>query len=275
MANNIELLSARQAERDELLARIIDVLHTDERVVAAWLFGSMGRGDSDALSDLDMWVVVADGSISEVSSARREYVAQVGEPLLRQDAPQNAPQGGAYLLVLYGGEWGPHQVDWYWQPQSGASVPHDVQLLFSRADISPATPPPPPTVEERARLIQDSLDYFWAMCPIAAKKIARRQPWVALRLFSGLEYALEEVRWLTGSRSERPSYKDEYTMPPPVEPREQLAFLRGLALEMEALTPSVETAGSFVPREAIVQITHFFDLVDTMTSTGMGVLASA
>lgn len=47
-------VSRRQAERDALLRTIEAALRADERVVAAWLVGSLGRGTADALSDLDL-----------------------------------------------------------------------------------------------------------------------------------------------------------------------------------------------------------------------------
>ena len=42
------LLDDRRAERDALLRRITELLQGDERVAAAWLFGSLGRGEGDA-----------------------------------------------------------------------------------------------------------------------------------------------------------------------------------------------------------------------------------
>lgn len=130
--SSVESLQIRRDERAALLQRALEVLREDRRVVAAWLFGSLGRGDADDLSDIDLWVVVSDEHMEAVHSTRREYVGSLGEPILIEEAPQNAPSGGAYLLVLYGGVAGPHQVDWYWQPQSSAFIPQDTRLLFDR-----------------------------------------------------------------------------------------------------------------------------------------------
>jgi predicted nucleotidyltransferase len=41
--------AAYRAEREALLARIVGLLEADKRVTAAWLFGSLGRGDADEL----------------------------------------------------------------------------------------------------------------------------------------------------------------------------------------------------------------------------------
>src|SRR4051812_13184180 len=48
-------VAAYRAERDTLLRRVQQALERDPRVAAAWLFGSLGRGSEDALSDLDLF----------------------------------------------------------------------------------------------------------------------------------------------------------------------------------------------------------------------------
>ena len=57
-------LSVRWRERAELLRRIEQGIRRDCRVRAAWLTGSVARGEDDALSDLDIFVVVADDAHS-------------------------------------------------------------------------------------------------------------------------------------------------------------------------------------------------------------------
>jgi predicted nucleotidyltransferase len=258
------MLDIRLYEREVLLKRAIRFLKRDERIVVAWLFGSLAGNDGDEFSDIDLWVVVADEHMEVVRAERREYVAGIGKPLLIEEAPQNAPTGGAYLLVLYGGESGPHQVDWYWQPQSGAQVPADIQLLFDRVALPAADPPESLTVEERVELATNRVAFFWAMCNITAKKIARRQAWGALSMFGLLSYALEETEWLVGLRQERPGYKDTRSDLPPVQPADQMTLLREMARSMEEIMPQVEALGGNVPMEAIRQIYRFFEVVDAM-----------
>lgn len=257
-----DMLEIRHLERKQLLDRIVQLLESDERIVAAWLFGSLGNGTADSLSDIDLWLVVADEHIEHMSATRREYAAKPGEPLLIQEAPQNAPAGGAYLLVLYDGEAGPHQVDWYWQPQSSAHLLPDTQILFDRVGLPAAPLPLPLTKEERAKAVTNQVAFFWAMCNIAAKKIARRQAWGALNMLGLLAYTMEEIEWLVGLRDERPGYKDARTELPPVQPADQMAMLRQIAGEMEKLTPLIEAQGGSLPAAVIPQIYHFFDLAE-------------
>nr|MBA2285799.1 nucleotidyltransferase domain-containing protein [Ktedonobacteraceae bacterium] len=122
-------LQVRRTEQEALLQQALVVLQADQRVVAAWLFGSRGRGTSDALSDLDVWVIVRDEFIEVASAERESFVAQCGSPVLVLEAPQNAPAGGAYLMALYPGQAGVQQVDWYWQRQGDASRPRHAVLL--------------------------------------------------------------------------------------------------------------------------------------------------
>jgi predicted nucleotidyltransferase len=256
-----ERLRQRRVEREELLQRVTGLLEGDERVVAAWLFGSLGRGNEDDLSDLDLWVVVGDDFCDEMVAERHEYVTRLGEALLIEEAPQNAPPGGGYLLVLYGGQAGPHQVDWYWQSRSDAQRPPDTRLLFDKAGIPTATPPEPRTQQERAQTAANLVAFFWAMVNIAAKKIARRQAWDALAMVTRIWSALAQVKEIVGSNAlSSITHRDFPPGPPPVEPAGQLALLREIAREMEALTPELKALGVDVPSEAIPSIYDFLDL---------------
>src|SRR5919197_4788782 len=76
-----------------------------------WLFGSRGRDTADALSDTDLWIVVADADSAAVIAERRECVARVARPVLVHEVLGNAPPHGAYVMALYPGQAGPHQVD--------------------------------------------------------------------------------------------------------------------------------------------------------------------
>jgi predicted nucleotidyltransferase len=256
------MIENRRLEREQLIERITQLLMSDERVVAAWLFGSLGDGTADSLSDIDLWIVAADEHIEQMCEARREYVAKLGEPLLIQEAPQNAPGGGAYLLVLYSGEAGSQHVDWYWQAQSKATLPSNAQILFDLVGLPAAPQPMPLTQEERANAVTNQVAFFWAMCNIAAKKIARRQAWGALSMLSMLAHKIEEVEWLMGLRDEGPGYRDTRTGWPPVQSADQMTMLRQITGEMEKLTPSVEAQGIEVPGEVVRQVYQFFDLVE-------------
>ncbi len=256
------LFRTRQKERELLLERITILLEADKPVTAAWLFGSLRNGTADSLSDIDLWVVVSDEYIEEIIANRREYVAQVGKLLLIQEAPQNAPAGGAYLLTLYSGDAGPQHVDWYWQPQSLAKKPPATSLLFDHVGIPNVEPTAPLTSEERLRLAPNQIAFFWAMSIVTAKRIARRQSWSALTMLGMLTYTIEEIKWLVNLREEQPNYKDTRTEVPPAKPEEQMAMLREMAGEMNMLTYNIKELSETVSPEAIRQVYSFFDSVE-------------
>jgi predicted nucleotidyltransferase len=262
----MDALSNRQAERDELLARVVKLLASDERVVAAWLYGSLGRGEGDAWSDIDLWVVVADEHIGEIVAGRHEFNAGFGTPLIVVDAPQNAPAGGAFLSVVYGDlPSGPQHVDWTWQTRKDALVPHDAKVLFDRGGLPVADAPQPLAPGERVKQAEKQIGFFWMMVPIVAKAIVRRQPWVALNLLTLLRYTLDEVAWLTGKSADRPLHPTRSVDPPPTQPVEQLAFLREMTGNMKDLSPSIEANGSAVSQEMVAEVERFLDFVGEMS----------
>ena len=63
-----DLLRTRRTEHESLLQQALRTLQADQRIIAAWLFGTEGRHTSDALSDLDVWVIVKDESIETISA---------------------------------------------------------------------------------------------------------------------------------------------------------------------------------------------------------------
>ena len=154
--SDISPLETHRRERADLLALAVRLLEADERIVAAWLHGSMGRGTQDDWSDIDLFIVVADEQMEVVAAERAAFVSRAGQPLLTVEAPQNAPPGGAYLLAMYPGTYGPHILDCSWQPRSQARRPSDTRLLFDRVGIPPAEEPLASSHDERLELAKAS-----------------------------------------------------------------------------------------------------------------------
>ena len=131
-------LTVRLRERAALLRRVEQVVRKDCSVRAAWIMGSVARGEDDALSDLDLFIVVADDAIAEFIDNRRVHAAEPARPLLLMDNLANAPAGGAYLLAMYEGKAGPQNIDWFWQAESVAYRQDDGKILFDRAGLRAA-----------------------------------------------------------------------------------------------------------------------------------------
>ena len=270
----LDLLQIRRTEHEPLPQRVIKVLQEDERVVAAWLFGSWVRHTPDHVSYTDPWFVVVDEHCDAISVERHAYVARPGHPLLMLDAPGNAPAGGAYLMALYAGQAGVHQMDWYWQRQSDASIPQHAVVLFDRVGIPHDTrleqlDPPgkvgEQTRQERAERATQLVAYFWVMRNIAVKSVLHHQVWAPVSMIEMLRSILEDVRRLVGV-STIPDGQEAWrtSVLPPVQAGGQIAMLRELAHDMEELTSHIEALGGSVQVKAIPYIYDFFDLANTM-----------
>lgn len=253
-------LQVRRAERAHLLQKALTLLEQDQRVRAAWLFGSMGRGTHDDLSDIDLRIVVADRYIREVSASRDLWAASVGDPLLLLEAPQNAPPGGAYLLAMYPGQMGPQYLDLSWQPQSGMKIPREVHVLLNRMTSDEIVPSQEyKQASPKHETAETQLAFFWAMAPITAKYIARADSENARRMLEMLEGTLDKIAYLSGlepRRGARHSVRGG--------PEEQLVALRDLSAEVERLSPGQANLLKSVSPEVVVQVYAFFDLVEAM-----------
>lgn len=258
-------LQARRAEREALLARLTRILEGDERIAAAWLFGSVGRGEADDLSDLDLRVVVYDEHIGSLCESRQAYTAQAGEAVLFGEAPQNRPPGGAFLLTLYAGEFGPQEVDWTWEPLSTACLWPGTRLLLNRAGLSRQGEmpwgyqprPAQPALEEATQRVGN----FWAMLLIVAKYAARSPQEEKMGLVGMPVQLLLEVAGFLGVA---PRYTMD-TLPPHERPEEKMTLLRGLAGQMEALMPVVEARGGSVSWEVLPHAHRLLDLVEALS----------
>ena len=77
-----DALRARAAARDHTLHTLVDVLYADDRIMAAWLGGSISQGAGDALSDLDLTVVVTDAA--SIVRARPAFIGPIWEAAVKQ-----------------------------------------------------------------------------------------------------------------------------------------------------------------------------------------------
>ncbi len=270
-------LRTRSRERNALLARMHDVLAVDQRVRASWIEGSVGRGDDDGFSDLDVGVVIADHDVPVLagapdrpmtysaltSSPRARFVAAVADPLLVMEAPHNAPRGGAFLSTFVPGSQGQHGIDWMWQPLSTAQPPPDCRMLFDRRDASETAAPPVNSdagCDDMTRTpfeatVQAACS-FWAMLLWSAKGVARAPDTPGMPLLRYVEADLRQIEEYTGSaQPERPSRSMNRGV-------DKIRLLRGYGEDMQRLAPQLSAAGIVLPPQLPRQVEQLLDVVD-------------
>lgn len=180
---------------------------------------------------------------------------------LFEEAPQNAPAGGAYLRAYYDAPIAPHQVDWYWQPQAGAIIPSGTRILFDRAGLA-RDDRPTVFVGGRSEFDGDAMNvmsFFWAMLMITAKYAVRSPHAGEMKL---LPYTLD------------PFYKTQHlaapgkpllwaeAIPAHNTPEEKLRLLRRLAGDMRAMMAQLKARGAQVPDAILSGASRYLDLAE-------------
>lgn len=270
----LHALADYASRRDALLARIVGMLEADQRVRAAWLSGSFGRGEADAWSDLDLHIVVDDHLLAGFWSERDGLYIRVGQPVLVQpEMESNSQAGGHFQLVVYDG---PLEVDWNIGPLSQARRPSTSQMIVEHVAVTVHTPPPiAPT--NRLTWLDHQLTFFWAMAPIAVKYIGRAQTRRAVRQIDLLSGALVTLWRLVGDASEpdpgaaaanrvlEPDLARRLpTLSERIDPLVCLEVLRAQCAEVEKLHPALRALDVSIPRDMPDQVHRLAALAEAV-----------
>jgi predicted nucleotidyltransferase len=166
-------LTRYAAAKEYILQRIVEALSVDERVVAAWLSGSVGRGDGDEWADYDLHVAIHDGAMESFLGDRLNLYASLGSVVLVQDDIPGQPDvSDRFHLVHFASPDGPIEVDWSFLPVSEARKPAGHQLLFEKQRVELEELPFLTPTERQAECRRWAL-FFWAMAPIAVRLCGR------------------------------------------------------------------------------------------------------
>jgi predicted nucleotidyltransferase len=271
-------LTAYGQQRDALLARIVEVLEADPRVVAAWLSGSFGRGVADAWSDLDLRVAVEDDEFTAFLGDRAALYQAIGRPIqVQRDKPCNMMAASWFQRVMYPG---PIEVDWSTGPVSAVSRSPETQMLFARRSIPVVTPAALDTTKicERAG---NRLAFFWAMAPIAVKYAGRgesRRASSQIDLLTDAFIELWRLVMLPDGPDPSASFQNRATEPdrdailPRLEweitPFSALEVIRALCREVERLHPALAELGVAVPDELARETVAMTGLAESVIACG-------
>lgn len=263
--------------RDRILATLEDVLRADERVLAAWLEGSFGRGTADAWSDIDLHVVIRDDALARWLEQRDDLYRRLGRPVLVM--PSSASEKGDYQGVIFAG---PVWVDLAIHPASTAMREPDTRFLFDRAAV-PVRLSAPIAAERRSQL-RHNLEFFWAMSPIALKYIGRGRTQRAVTQCDLLFGSFVNV-WRLLHDPERRDAGGVHWLHPErdaelirllpgfgavIDPPAALDVVTRLMDAMRRLHPALNDLDVAVPPEVITEIAAFRDEIARQLAGGEG-----
>ena len=262
-------LDSYRDQRDKFLSQVVETLSKDERFVAAWLTGSLGTNEADAISDIDLSLVVADEygpglclqleTVSpQTSPERASLICQFGVPALIHENNNNAPEGGTFTFVLYART--AIMVDWVLIPESKANRPYQSKLLFDKTGIPISSPPITENLDQRRKSVAAQWAFFWMMTAVTIKYVIRGDgvfvtQWIEnLHSLTGeIERQIEGDPWIynRGSLSELQTTREK-----------QLASLRQLCKRMEELESKVAEFTGLEPLMPLAGIETLFSLAN-------------
>jgi hypothetical protein len=120
------------AARASWIIQTVSALAARPWAAGGWPVGSMGRGEADAFSDVDL-VIAVDATVPE--SVLADPVTGLNLPgtvLYQRPKPRNAPHGGAYLAVGIELAGLPVLVDIFVWPTTTAAVTNGAQIVYER-----------------------------------------------------------------------------------------------------------------------------------------------
>ena len=130
-------LSAVTDARTRWLEATVEGLRREAFVAAVWLVGSLGRGDADPFSDIDLVAAVDPSTPAGVIADPAGGLRVPGRTLFTRAKPRNAPAGGAYQCVCVELAGLPVLLDVYLWPTASAAVPTGAAVLYHRSGLPP------------------------------------------------------------------------------------------------------------------------------------------
>jgi hypothetical protein len=247
-------LENHKSARDALLQKISSALQADPRFVAAWLSGSLGRHGGDALSDIDITVVVDSKHVESLcqrpwmvagrtTEQRLALFGQFGQPVIIHENHHNAPENGTFTCVIYGED--AVTVDWTLVPEDNVTLPPFHVVLFKKIEVPHQKPDSAESRQERAQAASEKVAFFWMMMTVMIKYMLRRDVVYFHMLLDSLHRVLIEVTWLVEGRTWQ--HHNGSLAKLAVTYREQVAAIRDVAVRMYALMPRIEEMGGHVP----------------------------
>ncbi len=220
--------------RDRLLGQVLGLLEADPAVGGVALVGSLGRGEEDNWSDIDLLILAKDEFIRQFMN--EPAASPWARADLLSDGRHNSPAGATSLGTTRIRSGLPLWVDLHVHPAGRTAWPADSRVVFERlpvkrgalpfGEFNASGPRQPATAKTTDEVRRIHLGYV----PIAGKYVGRRSP-----------RAGEMIRFLGHGND----FNDR-------DPAAQLLALRGIAKDLSS--PSSRHLGDAV--------TSYLDLVE-------------
>jgi hypothetical protein len=235
-------LNSYQNRRDDLLTQITKMLSNDGRFIAGWLTGSFGRNDSDALSDLDINLVVSEKDSptlclrsaqagTQTSAERYSLFDQFGRLALIHENNNNAPEGGTFTFTLYAGS--AIMVDWTLIPQTNALRPFQSEILFDKVGIPTMDASQVELLEQSKKIVAEQWAFFWMMTAVTIKYIIRGDSVFATQWVEHLNGMIQEMERLINRQAWSYTRGSVSQFQPTLE--KQIESIRQLCTKMQDL----------------------------------------
>ncbi len=234
------------ASRDRLLDQVLGLLEADPAVAGVALVGSLGRGEEDHWSDIDLFILASDQFIRQFMN--EPAASPWARADLLSDGRHNSPAGATSLGATHIRSGLPLWVDLHVHPADRTPWPTDSRVVFERRPVTTGTlpfgefnasgPRQPATAKTADEVRQIHLGYV----PIAGKYVGRRSP-----------RAVEMIRFL----GQRRDFSDR-------DPAAQIRALRGIAKDLSS--PSWGQLGDAVA--------CYLDLVEAAVQLGAAPVGS-
>ena len=202
--------------RDRLLGQVLGLLEADLAVDGVALVGSLGRGEEDNWSDIDLFILASGQFIRQFMN--EPAASAWARADLLSDGRHNSPAGATSLGTTHIRSGLPLWVDLHVHPAGRTPWPADSRVVFERRPAKAGTlpfgefnasgPRQPATAKTTDQVRQIHLGYV----PIAGKYVGRRSP-----------RASEMIRFL----GHRHDFSDR-------DPAAQILALRGIAKDLSS-----------------------------------------
>jgi predicted nucleotidyltransferase len=141
------------AAQDTLIERIVALLERDKRIAAAWLAGSIGRGEEDEWSDVDV-VALVTGNAAEIGRTYAERSSAITDTVYAD------PLYGGAVVNCITPDWQRFDLSFIEHAQLSRYDAKHLKALFNKGAPEPGGPAPsaePPMETRVLRIVREFL----------------------------------------------------------------------------------------------------------------------